>query len=249
MTEKGHTVRCQGARSRARPEPPPVCPPRTADGVRRRLKPRAPYHPRRAAGIVGTRPRRPRPGSGHNDPRNPGEGSPRQIVTRNGQPGTTPPRTLPGDGGVGESRPGRWDPGAPRPGPPRDEPRSGDGRDRWGGMVGRTRRESPGGRKERNGGETQRKIQAATSRRRSATSTAGKGRNKRITRGEWGRNRSRTRNRNHRRGPKSQSSTAVERKKKMVKEVESGGVDTRRRKVNENIVFTRPSARLVDLTY
>ena len=129
MAEKGHTVRLKTlfAGSIQRRIPIALCgqPTGYGEGVR----PRAPYHPREPQGLFGTRPRHPRPGSGHNDPRIPGKGSPRQIVTRNGQPGTTPPRTLPGDGAVGESRPGRRDPGAPRPGPPRDEPRSGDGRD------------------------------------------------------------------------------------------------------------------------
>ena len=120
---------------------PPDCPPRTADGVRRRLKPRAPYHPREAAGIDGTRPRRPRPGSGHNDPRNPGEGSPRQNVTRNGQPGTTPPRTLPKDGGVEESRPGEVGPRG-RPGRGRQETSPGPG---TGGTGGEEWSEGPGG--------------------------------------------------------------------------------------------------------
>ena len=129
MAEKGHTVRLKKLLAGSEQCRIPIAPCGQPTGYGEGLSPGPRTTPGEPQGLDGTRPRRPRPGSGHNDPRNPGKGSPRQFVTRNGQPGTTPPRTLPGDGGVGESQPGRRNPGAPRPGPPRDEPRSGDGRD------------------------------------------------------------------------------------------------------------------------
>ena len=145
MAEKGHTVRCKRFIAGPSQNCHPFAPRGQPTGYGEGLSPGPRTTPGEPQGLNGTRPRHPRPGSGHNDPRNPGKGSPRQIVTRNGQPGTTPPRTRPGDGAVGESRLGRWDPRAPRPGPPRDGPRSGDGRDeRTIGITGR--KESPGGK-------------------------------------------------------------------------------------------------------
>ena len=102
-------------------------------------------------------------------------------------------------------------------------------------------------RREKRGGETKRTLQAATSRRRSATSAAGKRKEQskspagngegiavehgvEITGGN--RNRSRAPGRNHRvdKGlivEHGNEITAVERRKKIAKEVESGGVETK----------------------
>ena len=80
----------------------------------------------------------------------------------------------------------------------------------------------------------ERELQAATSRRSSATSTARSpiavGNGVEITGGD--RNRSRASVRNHREGKgliveHGIEITAVERRKKMAKEVESGGVETK----------------------
>ena len=90
------------------------CPPAGSrrDAARREAKDPAP--PPGAAGTKAAHaPGNPanHTGAGKNDPRNPGHGSyKRQEVTREGRPGSSLTRDLPGAGGVGESRLGRRDP-------------------------------------------------------------------------------------------------------------------------------------------
>ena len=149
---------------------PPVCPPRTADGVRRRLKPRAPYHPREPQGLTAHAPAALGPGAGTMTPATRGKGARAKLWSRNGQPGTTPPRTLPEGGGVWESRPVKGDHGGAQAGAAK---RRAPVRGRSG-RNGRTNDRM--GRRERRGGEENGASQSESQREASQSkSPAGDG--------------------------------------------------------------------------
>ena len=105
MVEKGHTVRCKRLVAGSITCSHPFAPHGQPTGYGEGLSPGPRTTPGKPQGLTAHAPAALDPGAGTMTPATWGKGARAKLWSRNGQPGTTPPRTLPTDGGVGESRP------------------------------------------------------------------------------------------------------------------------------------------------